>query len=797
MLDDIVPEHPVEPWAVREQGIDLEKLAQNESVFALGNGHLGMRGNLDEGDPNEIPGTYLNGVHESRPLGYAETAFGNPEAGETVLNVTDGKLLRLLVGDELFDVRHGELIEHERVLDMRDGVLRRTALWRSPAGPVVKVTSVRLVSFAQRGAAAVLYEVEAVSGDIRLVVQSELIANELGYDDEFATASGLEDPRKSATLHDVLVPEEQFEHGDTVLLVHRTRRSHIRIAAAMAHAVDGPEGMEIDTDVVPNVGRVTIAADVPQGQKLRVLKFMAYGWSAHRSLPSVRAQALGALAEARHTGWAGLCDAQREYLDAFWQRADVEIEGDPDLQQAVRFALFHCLQAGARSERRAIAAKGLTGSGYDGHAFWDTETYVLPLLTYTAPQAAADALSWRFDCLDAAYERAHQLGLEGAAFPWRTITGRECSGYWPAGTAGFHINADIADAVLRLQKATGDEEFARQIGLPLLVGTARLWASLGHFDMKGHFRISGVTGPDEYSALADDNTYTNLMAARNLIGAAEAVDRFPEEASELGVGADEQEKWRTAADAIYVPFDDVLAVHQQSDGFTHHDRWDFEQTPADNYPLLLHAPYFDLYRKQVVKQADLVFALYACGEYFEPEQKARDFAYYEEITVRDSSLSAAIQSIVAVETGHLDLAYAYLSETARVDLDDLAGNTKDGLHMASLAGSWLALVAGFGGFRDQGLVPAFAPRLPEQLSLLRFRLTIEDALLVVTVSGEQVQYEISQGRSLVITHEGEPIELTVGQPVVRALPLVPAKEPLNYPPGREPGVHHKPQDGRA
>jgi len=794
MTTPITPQHPVEPWAVRETGIDLDKLAQNESIFAVGNGHIGMRGNLDEGDPSEIAGTYLNGVHESRLLPYAENAFGNPEAGETVLNVTDGKLLRLMVGDELFDVRHGELLEHERVLDFREGVLKRNAVWRSPAGPTVRVSSTRLVSFAQRGTAAVLYEVQAVSEDVRIVVQSELVANEDGYDDVAIPAE--DDPRKAAMLVDALVAEEQFEHGDTVLLIHRTRRSKIRMAAAMAHAVDGPDGMEIDTDVVSDVGRVTIAADIPKGQTLRVLKFIAYGWSAHRSLPSVRAQVLGSLAEARHTGWHGLCEAQKDYLDQFWANADVEIDGDPELQQAVRFALFHCLQAGARGERRAIAAKGLTGSGYDGHAFWDTETYVLPLLTYTAPQAAADALGWRFDCLEAAYERAHQLGLEGAAFPWRTITGRECSGYWPAGTAGFHINADIADSVLRLQKAVDDEDWDRNIGLPLLVGTARLWDSLGHFDLKGHYRISGVTGPDEYSALVDDNVYTNLMAARNLIGAAEAVDRFPVEAAGLGVSADEQEKWRVSAAAIYVPFDDVLGVHQQADGFTHHAVWDFENTPPEHYPLLLHAPYFDLYRKQVVKQADLVFALYCCGEHFEPEQKAKDFAYYESITVRDSSLSAAVQSIVAAETGHLDLAYTYMCETARVDLDDLAGNTKDGLHMASLAGGWLALVAGFGGFRDQGLVPSFAPRLPAAISRLRFRLTIRGSLLVVTIGGGEVEYKVQTGPTLAIVHEGETIELSRGAAVSRPLVPPPVHEPPTHPVGREPGVYHRRLDGR-
>lgn len=780
-------DHPVEPWAVRERGIDIDKLAQNESVFALANGHIGIRGNLDEGDPSAIPGTYLNGVHESRPLPYAENAFGNPEAGETVLNVTDGKLLRLLVDDELLDVRHGELIEHERCLDLREGVLTRSVVWRSPAGPVVRVGSTRLVSFVQRGVAAVLYEVQAVSEDIRVVVQSELVANENGHNDG-ASLDGGDDPRQAATLVDPFVAEEQFAHGDTVLLIHSTRASRIRVGAAMAHAVEGPEGLEVDTDVVPDVGLVTIAADVPKGQTLRVLKYITYGWSAHRSLPSVRAQVLGALAEARHTGWEGLRDGQRRYLDAFWERADVEVEGDDELQQAVRFALFHCLQAGARGERRAIAAKGLTGSGYDGHAFWDTETYVLPLLSYTVPQAAADALAWRFDCLPAAYERAHQLGLEGATFPWRTITGRECSGYWPAGTAGFHVTADIADAVLRQQRAAGDEDWARHIGLPLLVGTARLWASLGHFDAKDQFRIPGVTGPDEYSALADDNVYTNLMAARNLDGAADGAERFPEEAARLEVTAEEIAHWRRCSEAVYVPFDHVLGVHQQAAHFTHHARWDFDATPPEAYPLLLSAPYFDLYRKQVVKQADLTFALYACGDRFpDAEQKAKDFAYYEGITVRDSSLSAAIQAIVAAETGHLDLSYAYVRETARMDLDDLAGNTRDGLHMASLAGAWLALVAGWGGFRDQRDVPAFAPRLPGHIKRLVFRLTIRGSRLRVAVTPGEVQYTLEDGDPITIEHEGE--QLTVGEtePVLRALTPPPRREPVSHPKGREPG----------
>jgi alpha,alpha-trehalose phosphorylase len=777
-------EHPafaIEPWALRETELNLDVLAQSESLFALANGHIGLRGNLDEGEPAGLPGTYLNGFHAVRPLPYAESAYGNPEAGETVLNVTDGKLIRLLVDDELFDVRYGELLEHERVLDFRDGVLRRRAHWRSPAGAEVKVSSTRIVSLTQRGAAAILYEVEPVGAGVRLVVQSELIANQDGQ-----RAEEEDDPRAAAALVSPLQTEEHYDHGEMVLLVHRAKSSGLRMSSAMDHEVDGPGGTTIDVESAEDAGRVTIAADVGPGERLRILKYLAYGWSGHRSVTSVRAQVRGSLAEARHTGFEGLCAAQREYLDGFWRRADVQVEGDTELQQAVRFCLFHVLQSGARAEMRAIAAKGLTGPGYDGHAFWDTESFVLPVLTYTAPDAARDALRWRCTTIDMARDRARQLGLNGAAFPWRTIAGRECSGYWPASTSAFHVNADIADAVVRYQNATGDEVFAADHGLRLLVETARLWRSLGHHDAAGGFRIDGVTGPDEYSSIADNNVYTNLMAKRNLVAAADAVAAFMAQARELGVDAEEAGAWRDAAADMVVPYDERLNVHCQAENFTKHAVWDFAHTGPEMYPLLLHAPYFDLYRKQVVKQADLVLALFACGDEFSPQEKARDFEYYETLTVRDSSLSACTQAIMAAETGHLGLAYDYLGEAAFVDLHDLAHNTKDGLHMASLAGGWLALVCGFGGLRDFGGRLRFAPRLPEPLDRLHFRLSFRGRCVSVEIHTEEATYSLESGDPLEIEHHGDAITISTDEPVTRPIPRAPHRARPRQPPGREP-----------
>jgi len=769
----------VEPWALRETRLDLDLLAQSESVFALSNGHVGWRGCLDEGEPHGLPGTYMNGVYELRPLPHAESAYGRPESSQTVINVTNGKLIRLFVDDEAFDVRYGRLLSHERVLDLRAGTLSRRAEWVSPAGGSVRVSSTRLVAFSHRSIAAVSYEVEPLDGPRHVTVQSELLANE-----QLPAPSG--DPRASATLDHPLIEEHRAADELAAILVHKTRHSVLRVGAAMDHLVDAPAGVRTDSRSIEDGGVVSASVVLQPGQRLRLIKFVAHAWSGERSLEAVRDQVWAALSGVKQTGWDNLLAEQRAYLDNFWDRADVEIEGDLEIQQAVRFGLFHVLQAGARGEERPIPAKGLTGTGYDGHTFWDTETFVLPVLTLTAPDAARSALAWRHSTLEAARQRAAQLGFAGAAFPWRTIAGHECSGYWPAGTAAFHVNADIADAVVRYLDATGDQEFARGQGMDLLVHTARLWRSLGHHDGRGRFHIDGVTGPDEYSAIADDNVYTNLMAQRNLAAAAAAADRYPDRARELHIKPEESAAWRDAAEAMFIPYDEALGVHPQAAGFTGHERWDFAGTPADHYPLMLHYPYFDLYRKQVVKQADLVLAMQMSGSAFTAEQKARNFDYYEAMTVRDSSLSACTQAVMAVEVGQLDLAFDYLGEAALIDLDDLEHNTRDGVHIASLAGTWIALIVGFAGLRHRDGGVALAPRLPDGIARLAFSVLIRGRRLRVEITSPSVRYLLADGEPLEIAHHGAKLTLTAGRPQDRPIPAVAAAPRPSQPAGRAP-----------
>jgi alpha,alpha-trehalose phosphorylase len=770
--------YTIEPWALRWQGLAVDQLHRTESTFALANGHIGLRGTLDEGEPRGLPGTYLNGYYEEHQLPYGEAGYGYPEAGQTVVNVTDGKIIRLLVEDEPLDMRYGNAVEHERVLDFRSGTLRRRTVWESPTGRRVIVRSERLVSFTQRAVAAIRYEVEPMD-DVQLVVQSDLLANE-------PTIHRTNDPRVAAALDAPLVNDFTMAEKSRAVLCHHTKVSGLRMAAAMDHEIDVDGGLDIRTEIraEADLARFTAAVDVKAGSCLKLTKYLGYGWSGKRSTPALRAQVEAALSGASQTGWEGLLQEQRAFLDDFWQVADIEIEGDDELQQAIRFALFHILQAGARGETRAIPGKGLTGPGYDGHAFWDTEMFVLPVLTYTLPDAARDALRWRHSTLDKARDRAKVLGLKGAAFPWRSINGAECSAYWPAGTAAFHVSGDVAYATQQYLNATGDECFDRDQAAEILVETARLWMSLGHHDQHDGFRIDGVTGPDEYSAIVDNNVYTNLIAQQNLRAAADAAERNPGAAAQ-----DEIAAWRRAADAMAIPYDEMLQVHPQADNFTKHAEWDFENTPPEKYPLLLHFPYFDLYRRQVVKQADLVLAMHVRGDAFTKDQKARNFAYYEARTVRDSSLSAGTQAVLAAEVGHLGLAFDYLVEAAYTDLHDLHDNVNNGLHMASLAGAWMALVAGFGGMRDHGGELTFAPRLPESLTRFSFRMCFRGTRISVGVSESEATYRIVDGSELKTKHHGEPITITADEPVTMPIPAAPELERPKSPFGREPRRH--------
>ena len=551
--DDRDARIPVEPWAVRETRLDLDVLAQTESVFALSNGHIGLRGNLDEGEPHGLPGTYLNSFYELRPLPYAEAGYGYPESGQTVVNVTNGKLIRLLVDDEPFDVRYGELHRHERVLDLRAGTLHagRASGARRPGSAVRVRTHPAGVVHPAGDRGDRLRGRAASTARPRVIVQSELVANEDAARRRAATRGS---PRRSdvaAVARGAARPRAPTRHAGAP---HQGQRAAARPRRWTTRST-APEHTRSSTEAYRGLGpdhrRLRAASPA---RRLRVVKFLAYGWSSQRSLPALRDQ-VGAAARrrpARRLGRAARRAAARTSTSS-GTRADVEVEGDAEIQQAVRFALFHVLQAGARAEQRPIAAKGLTGPGYDGHAFWDTEMFVLPVLTYTQPgRGRATRCAGGTPRCDLARERAAHAGPGRAR---RSRGGRSAARSAPATgrpapprSTSTPTSPTAVDA-LRAGHRRRASSSARS-ALELLVETARLWRSLGHHDRHGGFHIDGVTGPDEYSAIADDNIYTNLMAQQNLLAAADAGRALPAtRRTALGVDDEEAASWRDAAAA--------------------------------------------------------------------------------------------------------------------------------------------------------------------------------------------------------------------------------------------------------
>jgi len=768
-----LPEHiyPIDDWRMIEKGFHREFLAQNETMFSVSNGYLGLRGTVDEGRPVKQHGTFVNGFHETWPIVYGERAHGFAKTGQTMLHITDAKIIRLYVDDEPLYLPTADLLEYERVLDMRAGTLDRHIQWETPSGKQVMVTSRRLVSFEHRHLAAISYEVIVLNASAPVVLSSEVVTNLRQGDSTPDDA----DPRRAPRFaNQVLLPRVSHLEKRRVVLGHVTERSGMTLGCGVDHVFETSNTYRCETAVSENEARVAFTVDARKGEPIRLFKFMSYHTSRSAPPKELCLRAGRTLDRAVEMGFEMLVESQRSYVAGFWERSDVEIKGGrPRAQQSLRCNLFHLLQASGRAEGNGIGARGLTGQAYEGQYFWDAEIYVLPFLVYTSPRIARNLLRFRYSQLDKARDRAREVNQKGALFPWRTINGEEASAYYAAGTAQYHINADIMYALRKYVGATGDEEFLFKYGAEMLIETARMWADLGFYgDGDGHFHIHGVTGPDEYNTVVNDNTFTNLMARRNLRFAIETMERMSRDhtrryqalAKRTGLDAGEIEAWREAADRMYVPFDEAASIHPQDQNFLEKRPWDFEGTPREKYPLLLHFHPLVIYRHRVIKQADIVLAMFLLSREFSWEQKKRNFDYYDPLTTGDSSLSASIQSIIAWEIGDVDKALEYLWFAALTDLSDVGGNVQDGVHLASIGGTWMAVVHGIAGMRDDGDELEFDPHTWPGLERLRFPLSWHGQTLDVSLTPESVTYSLRQGSGLTIRHRGRAVDLSEGNP---------------------------------
>jgi alpha,alpha-trehalose phosphorylase len=773
-------DYPADEWNVIEKAFRPEFLAQLETMLALGNGYLGMRGCPEEGGPNAETATLINGFYETWPIVYGEEAYGFAKTGQTICNVTDSKIIKLFVDDEPFWLPNANLLNYDRRLNMKSGTLDREILWETPAGKQVLITSRRLVSFDNRHVAAISYCVTLLNAKAFVVISSEMATNEPS-----ARISG-DDPRQAKAFSGrVLHPRASYSKERRIVLCHATEKSRLTVTCATDHALETSCSHTYKAVHTDDFGQVAFTIEARPDCPIQLTKYMVYHTSKTASAEELCGRADWTMDRVTAQGFQQLLTAQEQYMDDFWRRSDVRMRdiredrtnrSTVEIQQAIRFNLFHMLQASARAEDAGVPAKGLTGKAYEGHYFWDTEIYLLPFLTYTSPRIARNLLTFRYKMLPQARARAKELGHRGAMFPWRTISGEEASAYYAAGTAQYHINADIMYALRKYVQATGDEQFLRECGAEMLVETARLWLDLGFYsDAKGgKFCINGVTGPDEYNAVVNNNAYTNLMARENLRYAAQTVKSLqtaePEAYNVLvhktALQSSEVETWIRAAENMYVPYDEKLEIIPQDDSFLDREPWDFRNTPREHYPLLLFYHPLNIYRKQVIKQADVVLAMFLLGDVFSPEAKKRNFYFYDPLTTGDSSLSSCVEAIIAAQIGDMEKAIRYGMAALLMDLADVGGNVKDGCHIASMGGTWMMLTYGFGGMRDTDGTLSFWPRrAPEENAILRFPVTYLGQRLEVEISLDKVEYALREGECLVIRHETEEVRLSRENPI--------------------------------
>lgn len=764
---------PVEEWHIREDAPDIRMSILAETIFSQANGYIGTRGTFEEGSANlgSCEGMYLNGVYLREPYNYPESAYSFATHNNKMVQIPNGKAVRLEIDGETLLCGASALTNYQRCLDLRTGIVERSLQWNTASGKQLTISIRRLVSLVDKNLFCLEYTLTPVnfSGPVRISSALDAAYKSGNYDED--------DPRVGhLSIKQTLQQIETATQELDAFFVHHVRSGAFAIASACRHIFVKGEPAATEAMNIPGQAGFNFSCELKEGQDLSFVKYVAY----HHGMPGEEE----ALKEAtKHTldaaakgGFENIALEQKLVFDEFWKNSDVTILDDPALQQGLRFNLFSLYQSAGKDGRSNIAAKGLSGPGYDGHYFWDTEIYIIPFFVYGNPSVARKLLEYRYSILDAARERARQMSHnKGALYAWRTIGGEECSAYYPAGTAQYHINAAVAYAIRQYFQATQDWDFMLRYGAEMLFETARIWVQLGHFNPRrdGKFCIFSVTGPDEYTAVVNNNFYTNAMARCHLRTAVAIADTLREKdpkafaalAQKIGLEEIELMDWKKIAETMYLPYDEKLGINPQDDAFLDRPRWDFANTPDENYPLLLHYHPLVIYRYQVLKQADTVLAMVLLGDEFEPELKKRNLEFYEPLTTHDSTLSTCMYSIASSEAGKFKEAYEFFGDSVRMDLDNLHGNTEYGLHMACMAGSWMSVVMGFGGMRVWNETLRFAPYVPEQWKGYTFRILYRGSRVEVNVAPHEVSYSLVEGPAIDILHDVEKLSLVAGKKI--------------------------------
>lgn len=758
-----------EEWMVTEDKFMIENNHHNESIFSLGNGYMGVRGTLEEGysgpDDTTTPGVYINGVYGSEEIIYGEKTPSLPKKGQTMLNLADWTSINIFVDGERFDMLTGEVSDYKRTLNMQEGTLTRELIWKSNQGKKLKIKIVRFLSLVNKHTGIIVYTVKPLNFTGKVTYISAINGDVQNY----------HHLRQKKVLK---VIDIGFENSKGYLL-QKIPSTGILVGMAMENKLELPVDTEIKQLSLSEDKKLLEHFEIKmeKGKEYKLIKYVNLHSSRDLTVDTdvykLKESLLTGVSIVVQEGWRKLLRDQRLFLDNYWDDVDVKIEGDPALQQGFRFNAFHLLQSTGRDGKTNVAAKGLTGEFYEGHYFWDTETYIIPFYLYSKPEYAKKLLMYRYNTLDKARANARRMKLDGALYAWRTINGEEASGFFMGSTVQYHIDADIAYAVYLYFTATDDYEFLYNYGAEILVETARMWVSRGSYiPLKGNkFCFNEVCGPDEYKPGVNNNCYTNYMAKFNLEYALKVInmmkrekpDKYRDLINKVGLKDSEIAEWSRAASEIYLPYNEELGIHPQDDSFLYKDPIDIDSIPENEIPLVRNWHPLIIWRYQVIKQADVILLMLLQGDKFTIEQKRANYDYYEPKTTHDSSLSPAIYSIIASEIGYYEDAYNYFMQTARLDLDDYNGNAYQGVHTACMAGSWMALVQGFAGMRNYNGQIYFNPYLPESWRSYEFNIKFKGRKIKVSVDKEGVNYELLEGNEITIFHGEERKKLSIGK----------------------------------
>ncbi|WP_282136446.1 glycoside hydrolase family 65 protein [Seonamhaeicola maritimus] len=733
-------------WSIIEEGFDPSRVESSESLFSIGNGAMGQRANFEETYTGEtFQGSYIAGVYYPDKTRVGWWKNGYPEYFAKVLNAPNWIGVNVLVNGESLDLNTCKQVRgFRRELNMKEGWLSRNFTATLQNSVTVEVTTKRFLSLELDELGAIQFSIIPVNSDAEITFQPYLdngISNkDTNWDDKFWDVSGVSHKNHQGFIE------------------AKTMKTDFHICTYMESQlyVNGKQvAIEPKVQVDSNYISFDYKQSVKKGDTFTITKYGGYTVDRNHDKKELVSAAIKVLKEAIKFGFEGLLEKQKEAWASIWERADITIDGDVKAQQGIRFNIFQLNQTYLGTDSRLnIGPKGFTGEKYGGSTYWDTEAYCIPFYMATKDQEVArKLLEYRYNHLEKAIENAEKLGFtNGAAlYPMVTMNGEECHNEWEITFEEIHRNGAIAFAIYNYHRYTGDYSYIPEKGLEVLIGIARFWQQRATFSKdKNKYVILGVTGPNEYENNVNNNWYTNYLAQWCINYALECIEKvdagyqsdFLRIAKKVALTKGEMALWKAVADNMYFPYSQKHHVYLQQDGFLDKELISVSELDASQRPINQHWSWDRILRSPYIKQADILQGFYFFEDQFTNEELERHFDFYEPYTVHESSLSPCVHSIQAAQLGRMEQAYNFYLRTSRLDLDDYNHEVHEGLHITSMAGTWMSIVEGFGGMRIKDNMLSFKPQIPKQWKGYSFKVNFRDTIIKVNVSQDATNFEL-------------------------------------------------------